>query len=115
MKITRRTLIKSSAAAATMIATSPGSAREPAPSLIVFDSRNTKSAAFARGVAAPSIDVAHQDTSLWRALRTSDVAGPVSGMTSWSDWVVVRGLLEEQGLRVQQEASEGSLFTWSMA
>ncbi len=41
--------------------------------------------------------------------------GPVGGLTGWSDWVIVRGLLQEKGKRVKSQRQAGALFHWSMA
>ncbi|WP_428410337.1 hypothetical protein [Hyphococcus sp.] len=45
--------------------------------------------------------------------------GPLHGVTSWSDYVLLRGLAEEHGLRLREEMqlqAEGkTLFRWVMA
>ncbi|MBB3861644.1 hypothetical protein GGQ88_002932 [Novosphingobium hassiacum] len=45
----------------------------------------------------------------------------VTGLTRWSDWTVLRGLLEERGLRTTEEtrvpgrlSGRDHLFRWSM-
>jgi hypothetical protein len=39
----------------------------------------------------------------------------VSGLTSWSDFVQVRGVLQEKGKRLRLESRRGKLFYWEMA
>jgi len=41
--------------------------------------------------------------------------GRVVGLTSWSDLVLARGLLEEKGLRLRAQARCGRLFYWEMS
>ncbi len=115
MNISRRTILKGAGAIGAASAL-PAFAAEPTPGLIVFDSRIPESRAFAAGKNAVLIDVAHEDKSFWRNLR-SVPAGQVAGLTTWSDWVVVRGYLEEQRLRLRSEArvDNSALFKWRMA
>ncbi len=115
MNISRRTILKC-AGAIGAASTLPAFASEPAPRLIVFDSRIPESRDFAVGRNAILIDVAHEDKSFWRSLR-SVPSGEVAGLTTWSDWVVVRGYLEEQRMRLRSETRVGdtSLFHWRMA
>jgi hypothetical protein len=116
MNLSRRTMIQSSAAVVALGATNANARAVAAqPGLIIFDSRVAASRAFAADFAAPHIDVATEDLLLWRSLRTVAVSGPVLGLTGWSDWVVVRGLLQEKGKRLKQESKSGTLFLWRMA
>lgn len=114
MRIDRRSLLKTGAVVGG-IAAAPVAARAFQPqALTIFDSRVLPSRAFVHGQRGPKIDVAQEDAVLWRSLRTEN-KGRVEGLTNWSDWVVVRGLLEERGLRVKAEAKAGTLFRWTMA
>jgi len=115
MILSRRNLLASGAAAATVAAVggSHFAAGAP-PALVVYDSRRTDSLAFARSIAAPRIDIAREDANLWRAVRSAAVDGTVVGLTGWSDWVLVRGMLEEKGKRLRREARVGRLFQWTM-
>lgn len=85
--------------------------------VVVYDSRLAESASFAGGrgidLAAMSLRDAH--AALAGATR-------VEGLTRWSDWTVLRGLLEEQGLRRTGEtrasaplSGHDGLLRWSMA
>ncbi|PQA86079.1 hypothetical protein [Hyphococcus luteus] len=52
--------------------------------------------------------------------RLASHRGAIEGYTSWSDYLLLRGLAEEQGLRLRAEtqlpgASGKSLFHWVMA
>ncbi len=56
---------------------------------------------------------------LWKA-RIGDHRGAIHGYTSWSDYILLRGLGEEQGLRLRAEAQlryQGNkpVFRWIMA
>ena len=54
---------------------------------------------------------------MWRALAQH--RGPVRGLTRWSDYLVLRGLAEERGLRLKREArietaAGAAIFDWRM-
>jgi hypothetical protein len=83
--------------------------------LIVCDRRVTESAAFAKSCTTDCIDVAQDIGERWRRLRRWSGSGPVSGLTRWSDYVQVRGLLQERGLRLRHESRRGALIRWDMA
>jgi hypothetical protein len=114
MSFTRRSAIKSGAAVLALAAAASKAAAAAPPALIVFDSRIPASCAFAQRHIGPRIDVAKEDASFWRQLRADTPTGSVVGMTGWSDWVVVRGLLEEKGKRLKSETASGKLFHWTM-
>lgn len=114
MILSRRNLLASGAAAATVAAVGGSRLAAAPPALVVYDSRRADSLAFARSIAAPRIDVAREDANLWRAVRGVAVEGIVVGLTGWSDWVLVRGMLEEKGKRLRREARAGRLFQWTM-
>ena len=113
MRINRRTLLKNGSLVAGIVATTGAGRAFEGPAIIIYDSRDLKSRAFAYRKPGPKIDVAQEDVQMWRSLRTINKRR-VEGLTIWSDWVLVRGLLEEKGLRVKQEAKIGSLFRWTM-
>lgn len=116
MILSRRGLLASGAAAATVAAVGGSRfAAGPPPALVVYDSRRADSLAFARSIAAPRIDIAREDANLWRAVRNLAVDGTIVGLTGWSDWVLVRGVLEEKGKRLRREVRAGRLFEWTMA
>ena len=120
MTISRRKLLKGTASAATVVALPPLAA-QTAKTLTVFDSRIPESLAFAKG-ARLKLDVAELNATRWADLRRGiEGAQRVSGLTAWSDWIVARGLLEEQGLRLKTEAAvnasmsgKAHLFKWQM-
>lgn len=116
MILSRRYLLASGGAAATVVAIGGSrlAAAAPLPTLVVYDSRRADSLTFARSIAAPRIDIAREDGNLWRAVRNVSVDGPIVGRTGWSDWVLVRGMLEERGKRVRREEQVGRLFQWTM-
>jgi hypothetical protein len=125
MSVSRRTILKGAGVlgAATAL---PKVAHAQTAKLGAYDSRLPESRAFAvaakrRGVTM--IDIAKGDKAIWHIAR-QDLAspGPIIGMTGWSDWVVLRGLLEEQGKRLRSEsriAHQGTRmatpFEWAMS
>jgi formate dehydrogenase assembly factor FdhD len=125
MTLDRRTVLKASAAAGAAIAV-PAAALEIRQSLaarlVVYDSRIAESRAFAETQGGhPAIDIADAHADLWRKVRDVAQHGRVDGLTGWSDWVMVRGALQDKGLRLSAEQRAGSplsghahLFRWTM-
>ena len=122
MRIDRRGLLKGSALAGAAVGLPIGAqAAAMVPVLLVFDSRLAESADFARSVAVPQpIDLAK--VPLRAVHQALSGAGRIEGLTRWSDWTVLRGLLEAQGLRRASEArlaaplsGHDGLWRWSMA
>jgi hypothetical protein len=120
MSVSRRTVLKSVATAGAASAL-PVIASAKGPSLVIFDSRIPESKTFAKR-ARNALDVAALDATHWVGLRR-DFQGikRVEGVTGWSDWVLVRGFLEEQGLRLVSESrlpaprsGMAHLFQWTM-
>ncbi|MEY2942088.1 MAG: hypothetical protein RLY97_102 [Pseudomonadota bacterium] len=115
MTLSRRMMLKSTAiVTASLAASAKVAAAQMTPTLVVFDSRIPASMAFAQTHSAPRMDVAHADAHFWRDLRGAAPHGPIIGLIGWSDWVVVRGLLEEKGKRLTGENRAGQLFHWTM-
>jgi hypothetical protein len=115
MKASRRGILKAGVLGLAAGATPALAVAAKGPSVLVYDSRLPASRAFAATSAvATKIDVAHQDRTFWRTLRSARIDGTVTGMTGWSDLVIVRGLLEEQGKRLRGETRHGMLFRWEM-
>jgi hypothetical protein len=118
MTLTRRTMLKSAliaAVAATEAGRAIASGSRAAPiAWRVFDSRLPLSRAWLGPGAEGTIDVAEEQASRWARLRGMIPGGRVAGMTTWSDFVQVRGLLQEKGMRLRREARSGDLFCWEM-
>jgi hypothetical protein len=114
MNITRRSLLKCALVAATAV---PGTSRlRPEPGvLLVYDSRLPQSLALQQSHVGRAIDLAHEHGNRWENLRRLRPDGRVVGLTSWSDLVQVRGLLEQRGSRLRAQARRGRLFYWEMA
>jgi hypothetical protein len=122
MRIDRRGLLKGSALAG-VAAGIPMAAQAAAmaPALVVFDSRLAESADYGRSAAAPGhLDLAA--VSLREVHQAIAGAARIEGLTRWSDWTVLRGLLEADGLRRASEArlaaplsGHDGLWRWSMA
>jgi hypothetical protein len=120
MSVSRRTILKG-AATISAAASIPAIAATEAQALVIYDSRIPESHSFAVG-RHPQLDIANLDASRWAELR-GGMSGVryVTGLTGWSDWIVARGLLEEQGLRLRSEAAvpapisgKAHLFRWDM-
>jgi len=119
MRLSRRSMLKGSALAGSAIAAPAFAASLGDAPLVVFDSRIPESLAFVAttGGAAP-IDLAQGLEKAWRVLGSPQ---SVTGLTRWSDWTALRGQLEEQGLRLEEEMRVASplsgrthLFRWTM-
>ena len=122
MRTTRRGLLKGSALAGAAAAI-PVVAQAAAigPARVVFDSRLAESADYGRAAAAVQrIDLA--EMSLRAVHKTLSGASRIEGLTRWSDWTVLRGLLQADGLRSTSEvrlvallSGHDGLWRWSMA
>jgi hypothetical protein len=113
MTISRRRVLQGSGAAIAVLGAVPTLAFETS-ALALFDSRHRASCVFAAARTA-TLDVAHEDARFWQTLRQAPLPNRIEGLTAWSDWVVVRGLLEERGKRVRTEVRRGDLFHWTMS
>ncbi len=114
MNLSRRAMIKSGALLVSVGATAKVGFTESQATVFIFDSRVPASRHVVTSAKDRRIDVALEDRNFWRNIRDLHVSGTVEGLISWSDWVIVRGLLEEQGKRLKSEQAEGSLFRWTM-
>lgn len=125
MSLTRRSLLKSGAAlsAATALPTAARAVTGQVPDLLVYDSRLPESRAAMQGkTAALTIDLADMEAANWAPLRTLPPAiRSAQGLTGWTDWVLLRGTLEDRGLRFKSETSvpapvsgRAHLFRWEM-
>lgn len=109
--VTRRALLGGAAGVAG-IAVMPSALAKQEPALHVFDSR--------LGLLKPRArvhhDVANEDASLWRASRDLAVkpGDQVTGVTRWTDWIAMRGLFNERGLRTRRVTVAGNIATWEM-
>ncbi len=125
MSVSRRAVLKGASVLGAAVAV-PVAAKAKSPVLAVCDSRLPESRLFAaaqRRKGIRIVDVAKGDRALWTLARQELAAtGPVIGMTGWSDWVVLRGLMEERGKRLTREtriphkgARMATPFEWAMA
>lgn len=95
----------------------------PTPALAILDSRLADAAQFRLDCAArdiPLLDLARDEHRLLDPSRLDVAAGrQVIGLTGWSHFVMLRGMLHEKGLRVVSETridrGPRSLFEWAMA
>ena len=116
MSITRRAVVQGALVSAATLATGTSYAIAVTPqALLVYDSRLPQSRALRSAHAGPVLDLAYEQVNLWRNLRNLRPGGRVVGLTSWSDYVQVRSLLEERRSRLRAETRFGRLFYWEMA
>jgi hypothetical protein len=124
MRVSRRTLLKSVGVAGAATAL-PAQAFAASPALAVYDSRLPEGAAFgatAKAQGLHTVDVAGGDRAILQIARHSlSTSDTVVGLTGWSEWVIVRGLLEERGKRLSQERRvthsgkrNATPFEWTM-
>jgi hypothetical protein len=125
MSISRRNLLVS-AGVLGAVSSLPTLAQSPQVALVIFDSRIPESLAFAkeRGrVGMETIDIGAKGVSaLHVARQAKEASGEILGLTGWTDWVMLRGLLEEHGKRLTRELRVPHLgsrpatpFEWAMA
>ena len=119
MRVSRRAMIKGSALAGAAVATPAMAVMAKAAPLVLFDSRIPESVAFA-ATQSPlrKIDLAAGTAEAARAINCPHA---VTGLTRWSDWVALRGVMEAQGLRLSEEIRAAAplsgrthLFRWTM-
>ena len=116
MSITRRALVQGALVAAATLATGTSNViAVPPQALLVYDSRLPQSRVLRSAHAGRVLDLAYEQVNLWRNLRNLSPGGRVVGLTSWTDYVQVRSLLEERRSRLRTEARCGRLFYWEMA
>ncbi|KHS48692.1 MULTISPECIES: twin-arginine translocation signal domain-containing protein [Novosphingobium] len=119
MRVSRRSMLKGSALAGAVAATPAVAAMASPVPLVVFDSRIPESAAFAAAKDTQrAIDLALGAADAARAIKFPQV---VTGLTRWSDWTALRGVMEAQGLRLSDEIRAAAplsgrthLFLWTM-
>jgi hypothetical protein len=118
MIVSRRTMIAGSGVALGAIAVMPVGVKARAVTLHVHDSRLPQ---IQKSLSALAMhDIADEETHLWRASRTLNVmrGDIVTGETRWSDWVALRGLLAERGLRERaaevHKSAMGTTVIWEM-
>ncbi len=119
MRVSRRAMLRGGALAGSALAVPALAVEAQRLPVIVFDSKIAESVAF----------VATQNGSRSIDLGDGGVMGGipqgnpryVTGLTRWSDWIVLRGLLEERGLRTTEEirvsgrlSGRDHLFRWTM-
>ena len=117
MTLTRRKLLESAllaAAAAGAGRTLACAAFSPVPDVRVYDSEVPLSRAWLCDHADRGVDVALERASRWTRLRSLAPSGRVAGLTTWSDYVQARGLLQEKGKRLRVELRSANLFYWEM-
>lgn len=93
---------------------------ERASGILLFDAGSPEAHRLAAQARGQRLIALHGDpVRLWRD-TLADVAGPIGGITRWSDYVILRSLAAERGLRVRREESipvEGRplLIRWEAA
>lgn len=122
MKLTRRSALKTTAVLGAATAIPLAGDRAGAVSLVVHDSRLPASRAFvATQLQGRRLDIAGEEARFWATVRSGlPHLALVEGLTRWSDWVQLRGALEERGLRLVSEtrldkrSGAENLYRWTM-
>ncbi|WP_338466665.1 twin-arginine translocation signal domain-containing protein [Novosphingobium sp. ZN18A2] len=111
--VSRRSVLKAGAIAGAAAALPLTAARGEAR-VVVYDSRIAGSAAFAGG---RGIDLARGILSVRRELARVPRGATIEGLTRWSDWVGLRGMLQDRGFRTVGEVRRDRAqahFRWTM-
>jgi hypothetical protein len=118
MIVSRRTMLAGSGIVLGAAAVLPMGTRSRRATLHIHDSRLAGIGQSCNALATH--DIAREEAGLWRASRALTVVlgDIVSGETRWSDWVAMRGLLGERGLRERvvtlHQTAFGTVVTWQM-
>ena len=124
MMVDRRTTLAGLMGSAALTTVAARAAMPGHPAILVIDSRHAISRALGlRTPGAHVIDIAAAHENFWAEVRGCRPRGAgVRGLTGWSDWVLLRGALQDKGLRVRAETpidpartSHAALFLWHMA
>lgn len=126
MNVNRRTVIAAGASVAIpAMSADKAEAAISKGAIFIFDSRLAASRQFAEGahrLSARALDICKEDENLWRKVRAAAVSGnAIVGLTSWSQYILVRGYMEEAGKRIRYETpakpgtrDKASPFLWIM-
>lgn len=99
----RRTALLLGGAAIAGGALPAGAALEPTLGVLVFDTRSADALRIARAAEGYRLMALVGDpVRFWRA-SLGEHRGPVRGLTRWSDYLILLGLAEEQGLRLTRQ------------
>jgi len=118
VRLSRRALLQLALAQASIQAwgsSSGATGGHTSAALVVCDGRWAQSREFAALSGRAVVDVAQEQLHGWRRMRAWSGQGPVVGLTLWSEYLQVRGLLESRGLRLRREMRSGSLIHWELA
>lgn len=119
MRVSRRAMLKGGAVVGSALAVPAFAVEIQQLPVVVFDSGIAESLAFAAAQnGLRSVDLRKGGV---RGVLPLDSPRNVTGLTRWSDWTALRGLLEESGLRVTEEirvpgrvSGRDHLFRWTM-
>lgn len=98
----RAALALGTAAMLAPVAASAG-VTKPAAGILLFDATSPEARALARQAHGQRLVALEGDpVRLWRD-HLADASGPVGGITRWSDYLLLRDLAAERGLRIRDE------------
>jgi hypothetical protein len=117
--VERRTVMKAGGAIAAATLLPAGVQAAGNAATILFDPALPRAATLASAETGRQVALEGDRVRFWRA-RMRGVTGPIAGFTSWSDYLLLRGLAEEQGLRLRREVDfspsvTGTLIGWLVA
>lgn len=102
-QIDRRTALSLGGAALLAPAVASAGKTPRASGVLLFDPASPEARAMAQAAKGQRLIALEGDpVRLWRD-RLHDVPGPIGGIMRWSDYLILRGLAAEIGLRVRSE------------
>lgn len=119
-EIDRRAALSLGAAALLVPAVASAGTTRPVSGIMLFDPASPEARAMAQEARGQRLIALNGDpVRFWRD-RLANAVGPIGGITSWSDYVLLRGLAAEHGLRVRHEehiavAGKPMLVRWTAA
>ena len=119
-EIDRRAALALGGGALLAPATASAGVSKPSCGILLFDPASPQARAMAKQAYGQQLIALKGDpVRLWRD-RLAAAPGPIGGITSWSDYIILRGLAAERGLRVRNEEhvavpGKAMLVRWTAA
>ena len=115
LQANRRDVVKGGGVALALVGLGVPVASRAATALAVYDPALPASRALAHaGGAARLVALSGDRVHFWRAALAGR-PGAITGVTSWSDLVLARGIAAEHGLRLRATTRHDDLHTWLIA
>jgi hypothetical protein len=118
--VDRRGALALGGAALLVPAVASAGTAKPSCGILLFDPASPTARALAKQAYGQQLIALRGDpVRLWRD-RLATAAGPIGGITTWADYVILRGLAAERGLRIRHEEhvavpGKAMLVRWTAA